>query len=84
MEVNLYKISGLGWAVTSSSPEDPHVFSTMEEASDYLLAVGVGDEHIDIALIDIAVNGTTRANFGASGTFIFSDNADLSGKFGTA
>jgi hypothetical protein len=84
VEVNLYKISSVGWAVTSVKEDDPQVFPTVEGAADYLLSIGVEDEHIDMALVDMTVRGTTRANFGANGTFIFSDNVGLYGKFGTA
>jgi hypothetical protein len=39
------------------------------------MTLGVLDEQIDLALIDMVARGTTRANFGGSGTFSFSDQS---------
>lgn len=84
METNLYKVSKVCWVVVSLKDEEPHAFPTVDAAADYLLAVGVDDDHIDLALVDMSIKGTTRANFGVNGTFMFSDDSRLNGRVGTA
>jgi hypothetical protein len=81
MEANLYKIRS-GWAVKANN--DVEAYSTIEQASDALLSLGVQDEAIDIALIEMYGNGHTRANFGIKGGFIFSDEAKLDELLGVA
>jgi hypothetical protein len=84
MDTNLYRVSKACWAVTSEHSKETQAFTTIEAASDYLLSIDVNDDHIDLALADMSANGTTRANFGNHGTFIFSDNEKLSDKVGIA
>jgi hypothetical protein len=78
MDTNLFKVSKVCWAVTSSKDPEPVAFPTIEAASDYLMGIGVPDEEIDIALVDMIASGHSRANFGATkGQFIFSDKLRL-------
>jgi len=84
MDTNLYKVSKVCWVVVSPKDEEPHAFQTVDAASDYLLSVGVDDDQIDVALVDMLAKGSTRANFGVNGTFMFSDNSRLNGNVGTA
>ena len=84
METNLYKVSKVCWAVVSDKDEEPLVFPTVDAAAEHLLSIGVEDDHIDLALVDMLAKGTTRANFGINGTFMFSDNTRLNTQFGTA
>ena len=84
MDTNLYKVSKVCWAVTSMGVEARN-FKTIEEAATYLEGIGVPDEEIDLALVDMTANGTTRANFGAlKGRFIMSDNERFDGVLGSA
>lgn len=86
MDTNLFKVSKISWAVTSNKDAEARVFGSIEDASTYLMeSVGIPDEQIDIALIDMASNGTARANFGdAKGHFLFSDSKRLDEVFGNA
>lgn len=83
MEVNLYRISPLSWAVQARGTE-VEVFPSIEAAADYMLNLGVKDDAIDLALIEMNANEHTRANFGINGTFIFSDGATHNGLLGVA
>ena len=74
--INLYS-SGSYWIVTSPSKVTPTVYDTIEGVSDYLMNLGVLDEHIDLALVDMLAKSNTRANFSTNGTFVFSDGAKL-------
>jgi len=76
MGIDLYKMSMDKWVVDHHS-DMPHLFENADKASDYLMVLGVQDEHIDYALVEMAVKGTTRANFGINGTFTFSDGATI-------
>lgn len=85
MDTNLFKVSSVCWAVTSSHSSEPQTFTTIESASEYLESIGIPDEEIDIALIDMLEHDTKRANFGATqGRFIFSDNKRLDELLGVA
>jgi 3-polyprenyl-4-hydroxybenzoate decarboxylase len=78
MDTNLFKVSNVCWAVTSTHSPEAQTFVTVEGACDYLESIKVPDEQIDRALIDMLAQGNTRANFGAiNGEFIFSDNKRL-------
>lgn len=79
MEVNLYKIRS-GWAISVN--KELEVYSTIEQAADVLLKLAVQDESIDRAIIELAVNNHSRANFGINGTFIMSDGAHPDELFG--
>ena len=83
METNLYRVSKICWAVTSPIDEEPQLFENPDDASEYLMSIGVEDGDIDMALIDMLICGNTRANFGTSGTFIFGDAAKIDGQLGT-
>jgi hypothetical protein len=85
VDTNLYKMSKVMWAVTSAKTDEPQVFENVDRAADYLESIGVKDEQIDLALIDMIVKGNCRANFGAlHGNFIFSDTARLNDPMGAA
>ena len=85
MDTNLFRVSVVCWAVTSDKTKDAQTFPTIEEAATYLESIGVKDEDIDEALVDMAAKGSRRANFGAaSGRFIFSDNMRLNELLGVA
>lgn len=83
MEVNLYRLSRVSWAVQANGME-AEVFSTIEDASSYMMTLGVKDDAIDNALIEMSGNSHTRANFGIYGTFIFTDGARHNGLLGVA
>jgi hypothetical protein len=83
MDTNLYKVSKVCWAVTSDN-RDTQVFKNIEDASVFLENMGVKDEEIDLALVDMLANESTRANFGVEGKFIFSDKARLNELLGVA
>jgi len=81
MEVNLYK-TPRGWAVKAGN--EIEAYGTVEQACDSLLALGVKDESIDEALVEMYGNHHTHANFGVNGGFIFSDEAKLDELLGVA
>lgn len=74
MNTSLYKISQASWIVTSDVNKEPAKFTDVDKACDYLIELGVGDDEIDRALVDMAAKGTKRANFNDHG-FAFSDQA---------
>ena len=85
MDTNLFKVSAVCWAVTSDRTEEAQTFPTIEGAATYLESIGIPDEEIDIALVDMAVKNTIRANFGVTqGQFILSDNKRLDELLGVA
>lgn len=75
MDTSLFKVSKVCWIVASLYSEEAQVFTTIEEAADYLENIArVPDNEIDAALISMAAGGTCRAAFhDLSGKFIFSD-----------
>lgn len=78
-------MSKVMWAVTSARTDEAQVFENVDKAADYLESIGVKDEQIDLALIDMTIRGNSRANFGAiHGNFIFSDTARLNDPMGAA
>lgn len=82
--VNLYKVNTKSWAVEESN-DDPIVFSSIERAATYLEGLGIPDQEIDYAIIDMAGQNHTRAQFGAlEGRFMFSDGEKLNEQFGTS
>ena len=85
MDTNLFKVSPVCWAVMSDKDSEVQTFKSVDDAAMYLESVGIPDEEVDHALIDMIANGTVRANFGVmSGKFMFSDNKRLEEKFGVA
>jgi hypothetical protein len=85
MDPNLFRVSEVCWAVVSSKESEPMVFNTIEGAADYLEVIGIPDQQIDNALVDMAANGTCRANFGATkGHFMFSDHLRMNELLGVA
>ena len=85
MDTNLFKVSEVCWAVTSDRDNEVQTFKSVDDAAMYLESIGVPDEEIDIALVDMVAQGTCRANFGVtSGRFIFSDNKRLDELLGVA
>lgn len=83
MTVDLYRLSKVSWAV-SDDKKNTEVFTTIETASQYMVQLGVNDDEIDVALIEMAARGHTRANFGINGNFTFSDGTKHDGIVGTA
>jgi hypothetical protein len=58
------------------------MYPSIEEAATQLESLGVPDEEIDIALIEMVGNEHNMAQFGAlEGRFIFSSREDISGIF---
>jgi len=86
MDTNLFKVSEVCWAVTSKKDGgEVHTFRSIEDASTYLESIGVLDEEVDYALVDMMANNSVRANFGfTNGSFIFSDNKKLDDIIGSA
>ena len=85
MDTNLFFVSKVCWAVSSSKDDEVQTFRTIEDAATYLEDIGIPDEEIDDALVDMLANSNVRANFGATqGKFIFSDKARLNELFGVA
>jgi len=70
--LDLYKMENNVWAVKTLRT-GTSVFPSIEEASDFMLHMGVEDDEIDSALIDMITLSHTRAQFGINGFFIFSD-----------
>jgi len=84
MSTNLYKVSSTRWAVKQHK-EKPVGFPNIEDASSFLESIGVPDEEIDLALIEMIAQGHTRAQFGSlEGRFIFSDKENVNELFGTS
>jgi len=74
MDINLFKISAVCWAVTSPKDTEAQTFEKVDDACMYLESIGVPEEEVDAALVDMAAQDTTRANFGMlNKKFIFSD-----------
>jgi hypothetical protein len=71
---NLFRISSKSWIVTADAHNEPARFVDVDKACDHLMALGVFDEQIDLALIDMVAKGTNRANFSTNGMFAFSDD----------
>ena len=86
METNLFKVSKVCWVVTSAKDDgEPQVFENVDDAAMYLEDLGVPDEEVDAALIDMADKSTTRANFGVKNdSFIYSDNTRYHESIGIA
>lgn len=72
-QISLYKVSNTQWVVMHA--QCPASFTTVDKACDNLMTLGVIDEQIDLALIDMAVRGNGRAAFSEKGIFMFSDEA---------
>jgi len=71
---NLFRVSSKNWIVTADAHNEPARFADVDKACDHLMTLGVFDEQIDIALVDMAAKGTNRANFSPNGMFAFSDD----------
>ena len=85
MDTNLFRVSKVCWAVTSEVEAEVQTFTTIDDAGMYLESIGVPDEEVDMAIIDMVAKGTVRANFGVTnGHFIFSDDAKLTEPIGVA
>jgi hypothetical protein len=84
MNINLFKVSAVCWVVTSAKHAgEPQVFDNPDDASMYLEDIGIPDEEVDAALIDMAANKTIRASFGMNKTFERSDDTYFSDLPGT-
>jgi hypothetical protein len=77
VNTNLYRVSSKDWIVTCDAHKEPARFADVDRACDHLMTVGVIDEQIDLALIDMVAKGTNRATFSASGVFAFTDDSRL-------
>jgi len=84
MDIHLFKVSKVCWAVKSMYEVETRIFKTIEEASEYLESIHVLDEHIDAALIDMLAGSTSHAVFSSTGTFVVSDNEKLDELLGVA
>jgi hypothetical protein len=74
MGIDLYRASAVSWLVKSQETE-LHSFPTIEKAADFLESLGIRDEEIDYALIDMKAKSNTHAHFEImQGIFIKSDN----------
>jgi hypothetical protein len=71
--LDLYRMQNNVWAVKTLRT-GVSVFPSIEEASEFMLNLGIYDDEIDVALIDIVTMNHTRARFGISGVFISSDD----------
>lgn len=71
--VYLHKVSKSVWAVTSEKHQVNEMFTTIEEAAEYMEKGGVPSDEIDKALIDLASFGSCRAHFAYDGRFMRSD-----------
>lgn len=83
MEVNLYRLSRISWAVQLEGSE-AEVFSSIEGAADKLMNIGVKDGAIDEALIELDANNHTRAIFDSNGDLKSTDGAKHNGLLGVA
>jgi hypothetical protein len=84
MSTNLYKVSPSSWAVKGKK-DKLVAFDTIEEAATHLESIGVPDEEIDLALVEMAARNHSRAEFGAlEGRFIFSDVEKVDELFGNS
>lgn len=81
---DLYRLSNAQskWAVLVK--KDVVAFETIEQASDYMVSIGIVDDEIDEALIDMVGNDHTHAQFGTNGYFIFSSDQRYIGNTGVA
>lgn len=84
MDTNLFKVSGVCWVVTSIKYEEPQVFTSVDAAAMHLESIGIPDDEVDAAIIDMTAKGTSRANFGANHSFIYSDDTRFNQVFGVA
>ncbi len=85
MSYNLYRVSKACWAVKADKLKEVAAFPTVEQAAALLEELGVPSDEIDTALMFMAGQGHTHAQFGVmQGNFIFSDNEALEEKLGVA
>lgn len=81
--ISLYKLSST-WVVKQDDKTFEN-FTSIEDASVYLEGIGVPDEEIDTALIELDANKHTHAVFGLiNKTFVFSDEEKFHELFGVA
>jgi hypothetical protein len=83
MSINLYKISNISWVVRVED-SDYEAFTNVDDAANFLEALGISEDEVDAALIDLATNNHSRANFGVNKSFIVSDNERFDELFGLA
>lgn len=83
MDINLYRVSKVCWAVTHPL-SDTQVFKSIEDASVFLESLGIADETIDLALIEMVGNDHSRATFNSGGKLVSTDNARLNELLGVA
>ncbi len=80
LEVYLYKVRA-GWAIKAGECE---TYPTIELAADVLMTLGIKDEAIDDALIEMYGNAHSRATFSATGALVSTDEAKLDVPIGSA
>jgi hypothetical protein len=76
MGINLFKVSANSWVVTTEKDPESYRFIGIDSACNFLETLGIQDDEIDNAVIQLSAHDHTRANFGAlNGIFIFTDNS---------
>ena len=74
MSHDLYKSSDGSYIVSSARLKVPYVLPSIEGAAEALTMLGVPDDEIDFALVDMMEKGTVHAQFGVmNGTLLFTD-----------
>jgi hypothetical protein len=86
MSTDLYRVSKACWAVKSHNLPELVAFDTIEKAASFLEEqLGIPADEVDLAIMDMAGNGHTHAQFGVlEGRFIFSDDERIEDKMGVA
>jgi hypothetical protein len=75
---DLYKLPDGTYKVASFKLKTPHVLPSVEGACEVLEMLGVPDQEIDYALIDMAQKDSNHAQFGVlHGAFIFSEKVEM-------
>jgi len=77
MSHDLYKSHDGSYIVASFRLKTPYVLPSIEGASEALAMLGVPEDEIDFALIDMLEKGNTHAQFGVlNGLLIFTDKQE--------
>lgn len=74
---DLYKLSGGKYMVKSFRLSKPYILPDLDGACQALLEVGIPDDEIDFAVMDMIAKDHNHCQFGVNkGSFIFSDVVD--------
>lgn len=86
LSTDLYKVTNLCYIVKSNKLTELCMFSTIDQAADFLeKELGIPGDEVDIAIVDMAVQGNTHAQFGVlEGRFMYSDKEILGDHVGIA